>query len=366
MNYKNTFKSIVLVSIASAFTFSSYAGNKDRVGESGASELKINPWAASSGLANSNTSSVIGVEAMNLNVSGLAFVDGTQINFVNKSWLSGSGISLRSLGFGQRTSETSVFGISVTAMGFGEIQVTTVDQPEVGLQGTYQPTFLNIGLSFAKEFSNSIYGGGTVRMVSEQIANAGAQGIALDAGIRYVTGDLDRIKFGISLRNIGPKMVFKGDGFSERVIFNEIEYTLEQRAQGFEMPALLNIGASYDFHLGSSTKGDTVETELAESMHIITASGNFQSNSFGKDVISAGLEYGFRKQFLIRVGYSYEDGQIGDELSSDLTNAYTGLAAGASVNIPLGSEGKKLGVDYAYRTTIRFAGTHSIGLRIDL
>lgn len=361
MNYKSFIRKVTLAGICSASVLV-YAGNKDRVGESGASELKINPWAGSSGVAGANTANVTGVEAMNLNISGLAFINSTEIAFVNKNWLSGSGINVSTLGFGQRMSETSVLGIGITAMSFGQIEVTTVNQPEGGQLGTFQPTFLNISLSYAKEFSNSIYGGLTVRAISEQIANAGAQGMALDAGIRYITGPADRIKFGISLRNVGPKMSFKGDGFSERIIFNEIEYTLEQRAQGFELPALLNIGASYDFHLGFSSDSGAKPMPL----HILTVSGNFQSNSFGKDIMTAGVEYGYKNVLRLRLGYAYEQGQSLGSQTSDLTNAYTGPAAGASVNLPLGEAGRFLGVDYAYRPTIRFGGTHSMGIRINL
>ena len=36
-----------------------------------------------------------------------------------------------------------------------------------------------------QSFSNSIYGGVSVKMISEQISNVGASGVALDAGIQY-------------------------------------------------------------------------------------------------------------------------------------------------------------------------------------
>ena len=51
-------------------------------------------------------------------------------------------------------------------------------------------------------------------MISESISNLKANGVALDAGIRYVTGEQDQIKFGIALKNVGPVMRFKGDGLA--------------------------------------------------------------------------------------------------------------------------------------------------------
>ena len=49
-----------------------HAGNPDRQGEAGAHELLINPWARSAGLHTLNTSSIMGVEAMRLNIAGLS------------------------------------------------------------------------------------------------------------------------------------------------------------------------------------------------------------------------------------------------------------------------------------------------------
>lgn len=49
------------------------AGNKDRSGQAGASELLINPWARSTGWGNAGMSSIKGLEAIWSNVGGLAF-----------------------------------------------------------------------------------------------------------------------------------------------------------------------------------------------------------------------------------------------------------------------------------------------------
>jgi hypothetical protein len=46
-----------------------FAGNKDRSGQAGASELLINPWARSAGWGNSNMARVRGLEAMWGNVA---------------------------------------------------------------------------------------------------------------------------------------------------------------------------------------------------------------------------------------------------------------------------------------------------------
>jgi hypothetical protein len=70
------------------------AGNKDRQGEAGASELLLNPWARSSGWDGINTACVRGIESMNLNVAGLAFTTKSELVFSHTIWLQGTGISL--------------------------------------------------------------------------------------------------------------------------------------------------------------------------------------------------------------------------------------------------------------------------------
>ena len=233
-------------------------------------------------------------------------------------------------------------------MDFGEIEITTVDLPDGGI-GTYSPKFMNIALSYAKIFSNSIYGGMTIKMISEQISNVGANGIALDAGIQYVTGEKDNLKFGISLKNVGPRMSFTGDGLSFRGFAgNEDDYkmTVEQRSSELELPALLNIGISYDINV---------------LRHRLTGAGTFTSNSFQKDQYRLGGEYSYREMFMVRLGYTYEDGI---STPSSRTTALRGPSGGFTLELPMGAN--TFGLDYSYRHTDPFQGSHTIGARINL
>ena len=52
--------------------------------------------------------------------------------------------------------------------------------------------------------------------------------------------------------------------------------------------------------------------------------------------------------------------------TDDNLTALSGLNGGASVDLPLGKGGKKLGIDYSYRSTDFFKGSHGIGLRLML
>jgi len=328
------------------------AGNEDRVGQAGATELLINPFARSSGWAGANTSFVRGTEALFLNVAGSAFTKKTEFVFANSGWLGGSGINMNAFGFTQAVGKdkTGTIGMSLMSMNFGDIMRTTVDAPEGGL-GFFTPSFVNIGLSYAKEFSNSIYGGIVFRTVSQSIADINALGICFDAGVQYVTGAKENLRFGISIRNIGPKMRFNGDGLSFKGEIPETgaSLTVQQRSEAFELPSLLNIGVSYAF-------------DLAE-QHQLVAAGNFMSNSFSKDNFQFGVEYAFKKMFMIRTGYNYEAG-IGNLI--DRTTALTGPTAGFTFEAPVSKGGSTFGLDYSFRAANPFGGVHTIGARINL
>ncbi len=327
-----------------------WGGNPDRAGSAGAGHLLINPWARSSGFANSGMASVNGIEAVYLNVAGLAFLRKTELLFTNTQYLVGSGIRMNALGFGQRVGDNGAIGITVSTMNFGDIPITEVNLPEGGI-GTFSPNYSNIGISYAKGFSNSIYGGITMRLISESISNVRAQGAAFDAGIRYVTGENDQLRFGITLKNVGPPMRYRGDGMTITAVIptTGTDITLEQRSERFELPSLVNVGFAYDFLLAENMK--------------LTANLQYTSNSFTRDQYALGGEFTFRDRFILRAGYQWEDGLTNEE---ERTTVFVGPHAGLTVQVPTSQNGSVIGLDYSYRVTNPFDGVHSIGAHITL
>lgn len=358
---KNTIKSLGLIIATGLLTVNAFAGNEDRSGQAGAPELLLNPWARTSGWGGVNIAGVRGLEGQFLNVAGTAFTKKTEILFAHTNYLQGTGINVNSFGFSQKVGASGVLALGVMAMNFGDIQVTTVNMPEGGL-GTFSINFLNVGLSYAKGFTDHIYGGLCVRGVNEQIPDAKAAALALDAGIQYLSGKNNRTKFGISLKNVGPKMQYKGDGLAGKVVNsnNQSSYNLSQQSESFEMPSQLNIGGSYDIFL------DGVDSVYS---HKITLAAAFIANSFTKDELRMGLEYAFKSYFMLRGGYVYEKGIGTDDDAKDAfrTTVNKGLSAGFTFEIPLNREkGSSFGLDYSYRVTKPFNGTHSFGVRMSL
>ena len=358
---KKSFRYIVLsfVVLMGLSAPQAFAGNKDRSGQAGAAELLINPWAASSGWGNAGMSFAHGVEAIFGNVAGISSCRSLDVNFSHTSWLVGIGNDTRISSFGllARVGESSVLGLSLMTFSIGEIEINTTQNPDGGL-GTFKPNLMNINLSFAKSFSNSISGGFNLKIISESIKDMSGVGVALDAAIMYVTGPYDNIHFGVTLKNIGPTMKFSGDGLSFRAFLvqgSTQQFTMVQRVDDFELPTQLSIAAAYDFLFAETNR--------------LTIAGNFSSNSFTNDQFTAGLEYAWKEMFMVRAGYTYENGiwsKKGIIDDTECMNVNRGLSAGASIQVPLSKKenAMKIAVDYSYRDTYVFNGTHSVGARL--
>lgn len=358
-------KNLRFLFILMFITSSLFAGNPDRQGEAGAYELVLNPWARSAGLHSINIGSVSGVEAMRINPAGMNRIESTEILLSQTRYLVGADINLNAGGFTKKIGKHGAFGVSVMAMDFGEIEVTTDLQPEGA--GTYSPSFFNIGVGYSHSF-DKVNVGVLLRVITESTSEISSSGMALDAGVQYVTGDRDNIKFGIAMRNIGTPMKFSGPGLATSIENPDkggYKLTYSTRGAVYELPSLLSIGLS-------------VKTFITEK-HTLTFDGGFVANSFAQDQLGLGVEYSMNNKFMFRAAYKLElkgtDSNIG-------SSADDGPSAGVSVDIPLKKKdlsdilgddaGPKVetkspprfGFDYAYQLTNPFGGIHSLGVRL--
>lgn len=341
----------VVVILATLTAQSAMAGNDERRGTAGAAELLINPWARSTGWGGVNVANARGLDASFVNIAGLAFVKNIEVAYSNtilyggKSGLN-SGAVINSFGLGVRVFESGVLGVYIFSAGFGELDVTTYDSPEAGLNGTFAPSYMNINVAYAHSFTKTIHGGANLKVVTESTDNVSASGFAIDAGIQYVTGENDELKFGISLKNWGPSMHFEGTGHSLTMTNHAgNNFTVETRSAEIELPTCLNIGLAYDFFF------DQWDQRL-------TLAAAFTSNAFLRDNYTFGLEYSLLNRVQLRAGYVFQPG-----LYSDPATANSGISGGASVDIPLSKseDGSCITLDYSYRTASHLKGTHAIG-----
>ncbi|MGB4958998.1 MAG: PorV/PorQ family protein, partial [Saprospiraceae bacterium] len=295
-------KFYLIIAFCTLFSLTIDAGNPDRQGQAGAAELLMNPWGRSAGLHSMSTSSVIGIEAMRINIAGLSRIKKFEIGVSHNRLFEGTGMSLNSLGLGFKMGQSGAFGIEIASLDFGQIPVTTVQMPG-GTGGFLSPSFFQLGMGYSYTYANKISVGMLVRLVSEGIQDVTASGVALDAGVQYVSGPKDNFRLGISLRNVGSPMAFGGEGLSTKrpnpsgeVIY---ELTYDVRAASFELPSMLNMGVSYDYFLGDK--------------NYIRTLANFTSNAFSRDQVGGGLEFSFEDRVVLRAAYKHDLGSTTDD-----------------------------------------------------
>ena len=343
------FKQIALATTLVGSLTTLQAGNPQRAGSAGASELLINPWARAAGWNALNVANVRGVEATYVNIAGAAFTEKTDVGFSNTQWLVGGDISINAAGFNQAVGENGVLTANFVSFDYGDWERITESNPEGGI-GTVSPSTAIIGLGYAQKFTEAIRGGINVKLYSSTSVDMSVTTAVVDAGVQYVTGKSDEFKFGITLKNVGPEAEFSGDGQSVTLPVPQGGYAqaYDERAAAFEVPATLLIGGSYDFLF---------------SQQRLTLAGSFQSNSFEKDIYSVGAEYSMKEMISARVGYSFFDNRVYEVE----TSVFTGFSAGVSFDLPLSKNNRNIiGVDYSYQATRLFDGVHSFGVTFKL
>ena len=364
MNMKVIFSLSMALLLAGAIESRLEAGNPDRKGQAGATQLLINPWARSAGWHGADYAGVGGLQAMRFNIAGLSRLNGLQAGASHNTWLQGTDISIINGGLGFKIDEEgyNTLGISFMSYDFGDIPETTTNNPD-GVGDIDFSTF-NLGVGYSHKFSDQINAGVLFRYFSEGITNISASGFALDVGVQYATGNQDRSRFGVSLRNVGPAAKYEGDGLSVdgMISGSDVAYPSEIQSNAFELPSQLNIGIAYDF----ITVPDSLQNDTTPSNPPIQVTGaaSFSSNAFDKDQYRLGAEVSFRNLISIRGGYLLTEGGFENELADEArTTIYTGASFGASVDIPIsaGQKPQVLTIDYAYRNTDPFGGVHSIG-----
>lgn len=298
------------------------AGTEERLGTGGDSEGRIMVGARSVGLAYSNLGSVRGAEAMFGNPAGLALGDSkTEVLFSHASYIADMNVNY--IAYAQQLGGFGSVGLNVKVLSVGDIIRTTEEAPD-GTGDIFRPTFTTIGLAYARELTDRAAFGGAVHLISESVLQTHATGVSFDFGFQYDTG-VRGIRIGAAMQNFGPAQLFSGADFDRNLLIPEDDpqsanRTLTTSSATSELPSLFAGSASWPVIRG---------------VNELSLSALYQSNSFNVDEFRFGAEYGWHKDYFLRVGYKATSSS--DELF--------GLCYGFGLKLPVG--GSQLQLDYA-------------------
>ncbi len=309
----------------------------DRAGTAAMEELLVPITPRTVALSSSLTSGLgdmSGVEALQSNPAALMTNPSTNALFSRVEYLADIGVNY--FGVAQRFGNNNI-ALTVSSWDYGDIFQTDELNPENNPDNTYTASATVLGLSFARQFTDRIAAGLTVKGLGRRIDNLNSSGLAFDAGMTYVVGE-SGLRFGVSLKNFGAQMTFDGLGLNAEIDqggpAGDNEIAGEVRDLGSELPSLLNFGAAYTRQFA----GDLTAT----------VSTNFRSNAYDLDNYAAGVEVGYQSLFFVRGGLN---------LTADMdVSAWEIWNVGAGLNLNM--IGRGLAVDYSYRPSDVFSGVN--------
>ncbi|MGE5498664.1 MAG: PorV/PorQ family protein, partial [Syntrophothermus sp.] len=237
-------------------------------------------------------------------------------------------------------------GIYVNYLNYGDIEVTT----NIAQEGTgeiFQPSDLNVGLSYSYNITDRFSIGGTVKYVRETIWNSYASAFAADLGVLFLS-DLSGLRIGAAITNFGTDMKMTGKDLDVLHDMNS-----HNNGNNDQILAVLNTD---EFPIPLTFKVGLAIDVFNNSMNRLSIGADAVHPNNNSESVNVGGEYAFQNTIFLRGGYK----------SMFLKRTVEGLTLGAGVNYEI-SPGLALQIDYAYQkfknTVLKDTQHFSMGIR---
>jgi len=311
---------LVLVTAGLGTARQGWAGGLDRLGTSGGQELRIPTGPASIALGGASVAMGSGLDNVYWNPAALAGTDNSEAMVSYSTYLADSKVNYGAVSV--KVGSEGMAALSVKVLNLGDITVTTEDAPD-GTGEILSPNFAVVGLTYAHRMTDRVHLGLTGMFVNERVADVTAHGFAGDLGVQYDTG-WRGLRFGFTMKNIGPNMTFGGGNLEERILVPGDDpaaqpHVVALQSTSFELPSYLQIGAAYDLTFSER--------------HEMTILAAFQGNNFSTDEYRLGAEYRIGRALALRGGYQ---GQLAISEADRQQNYLYNFTYGAGVNFSLG------------------------------
>lgn len=348
LNMKNKYLYIgLLISLLLIIFTADLNSQNKRTGTSAATELLIPVGARDFAMGGSTISNTFGVEAIHWNPAGLGIMKySAEGMFSTMSYIGDIGVHYGAAGisFG----DFGVVGLTLKSLSFGDIPLTTNEDPEGLLGRVFSPTYFTLGLTYSRALTDAISFGITTKLISENIDRVSATGFAADLGVIYRNlANLRGLNVGVTVKNIGPQMKFDGTGLLRNAISSDgrrPEQRYKSEAASFELPSLIEIGLAY----------------TGSYMENISYSFNtsFTNNNLYLDEYRFGGEIGYSISDLKLFGRT----GIGFFPQEEAEDQIFGATFG--VGLAYKTPGLDIIIDYAYRQVDFFDGNNVFSIKL--
>lgn len=305
-----------------------------KTGLNGATFLKIGVGARQIALgAAATTLQNGGPNMMFWNPAGIAGKSGTSIALNHSQWL--LEMDHNAFAITHSLSDIGVIGVGLIHVGMGDIIADRDVAPTPELEprqadkatgSTFSFYDMAVNVSFARQFSDKLSLGASLKLIREKIDDQDANSIAADVGVTYNVGWRGLV-FGAAMTNLGGDLTYY--------------------QSGAPIPLTFSIGASVN---------------LAEQENsVVVAMLDATKRQDSEQLYFGGMEWSILDQFQIRGGYKI--GFSGSKDDFDVATTDEGLSFGGGVNFDWG--GSNLQLDYAFTEFNLLDNTHRFSLSLN-
>lgn len=342
--YRSIASAVLALALVGTWSSTAYAAGQNRAGTAAATELLIPVGARDMALGGASIATTSGVEALHWNPAGLARSDNdAEVLASTMNYLADVRVSY--LAAGARFHSIGSFALDVKTLSFGDIPITTEEQPD-GTGGVYSPTFFTLGLHYARDLTDRISVGGTTNYIVNRIGRVDATAFSFSAGLQYANlGDIDGLDLGVAVKHIGSRMQYDGSALLRRGQLDDLrrppaDYKVE--AASADLPSLFELGLGYRYQPAG----------LGE----VNLTSVFRHNNYARDQIRSGAEYIVNEMFAVRAGFDYASGSTGDEY-------IFGTSFGLGIQTALGGL-EDVRLDYAYSSVEFFDALNTFTFKV--
>ncbi len=320
----------------------------EKAGTAGAAELRIPVGARYLAMGSSQIAAVSGLDAVFWNPAGLDFAQSTaNAMFSYRKYF--ADMSINNVAVSTKFGDLGSIGLSFNSFNIGDIDVTTIDQPD-GTGQIVSPTYFVLGLTYSNKITDRIAVGVNFKLVNESFGRVSASGFTVDAGVQY--RDLMNVKglaLGIAVKNLGGSLKYDGNGtfISASQTGSDREPTwVKIDAASNPMPSEMSLGVSY-------------KAELDDVNSLIIAT-TYTNNNYTFDDYKVGMEYSYDDILYLRGGYIYSP-----LATDDNPNIFGTYSFGAGLNF-MKFTNINLSLDYAFvpMAVDYFNENHVFSLRV--
>lgn len=326
-------KKILLTLVIFSLVVANSGGAEEfsKVGTAGAQFLKIGVGAKYVGMGEASVACVNDAYGMYWNPASLTQLEGHNLHFTNVDWI--DDVQLNYVAFARPWGNSSAWGLSVTVLSMGEMDVTTIYEPE-GTGEKFSASDYSLCVGYARKLTDRFSLGGSFKYIWERISEESASGFAFDFGTLFFTG-IRNLRIGMNISNLGPEMKFDGpelDVFYDPEPGNTNRDPVKSKlaVEPYDLPLTFRVGLAYDLY----PTADSRLTLTSEAKH---PNDNVQQISFGGEWI-------WRDLVSLRSGYK-------------VNYAEEGLTFGGGVRLKTG-ERTTLELNYAWADFNRLQNVH--------